>query len=67
MIRMEHPNAEVLNKGTYDVERDVFGFLIINHFLIAFEEKNQGFDFFWIFEENLTFQKVPCFAVKWLV
>ena len=55
-------HAEQFEKNA---QRDVFGFLIIDHLNIA--SKKKGFFFFLIFEENITFQKVPRFAVKLLV
>ena len=51
----------------HHAERDIFGFLITQFFSITFEEKKQALGFFMIFELNQTFQKVPCFSVKWLV
>ena len=42
------------------------GFVITIKILIKLE-KNQIFYFFRILKENLTFQKVPCFTVKWVV
>ena len=45
---------------------DVFKFLIIDHYYIAFEKKTIVL-LFLILKENLPFQKVSRFAVNWLV
>ena len=45
----------------------VLEFVITKFSFCLFEEQNMCFTFSKIFKENQTFQKVPCFTVKWLV